>query len=119
LQSILDGGGKEIAHLKVAPGQSMQEVGASYLKENPDLLHDPNTHITYSRDADGETEVHILSGDPNAQIDAEHANAQLKSLGSERQIAPGTSMSRHDFNRIFGEESGKVADQHNAAKVEQ
>lgn len=119
LQSILDGGGKEVTHLKVAPGQSMQEVGASYLKDNPNVMHDPNTHITYSRDADGETEVHILSGDPNAQIDAAHANSQLKSIGSERQIAPGTSMSRHDFNRVFGEESGKVADQHNAAKVEQ
>lgn len=116
-QAILDGGGKEIAHLKVAAGQSMQDVGSAYLKDNPNLMHDPNTHITYSRDADGETEVHILSGDPNAQIDSGHVNSQLKSIGSERQIAPGTSMSRHDFNRVFSEESGKVADQHNAAKV--
>lgn len=117
-QAILDGGGKEVAHLKVSAGQSMQDVGSSYLKDNPNLLHDPNTHITYSRDADGETEVHILSGDPNAQVDAGHVNSQLKSIGSGRQIAPGTSMSRHDFNRVFSEESGKVADQHNAAQVE-
>lgn len=119
LQGILDGGGKEVAHLKVQPGQNMQDVGSAYLKDNPNLLHDPNTHITYSRDADGETEVHILNGDPNAQVDASHVNSQLASIGSERQIAPDTTMSRHDFNRVFSEESGKVADQHNAAKVEQ
>lgn len=118
LQGILDGGGKEVAHLKVSAGQSMQDVGAAYLKDNPSLMHDPNTHITYSRDADGETEVHVLSGDPNAQVDASHVNSQLKSIGSDRQIAPGTSMSRHDFNRTFSEESGKMSDQHNAAKME-
>lgn len=117
LQSILDGGGKEVAHLKVAAGQSMQDIGASYLKDNPNLMHDPNTHITYSRDADGETEVHVLSGDANAQVDAGHANSMLQSIGSDRKVAPGTSMARHDLNRILSEESGKVADQHNAAKV--
>ena len=87
-QMILDGGGKEIAHLKVAPGQSMQDVGAAYIKENPGLMADPNIHLSYSRDADGETEVHVMSGDPNARISSEDANSQLKSIGSERTLAP-------------------------------
>jgi hypothetical protein len=109
-QLILDGGGKEITHLKVAPGQSMQDVGAAYIKENPDLMSDPNVHISYSRDADGETEVHVLSGDPNARISSEDANSQLKSIGSERTLAPDTTMTRHDFTRLYADESGKVAD---------
>jgi hypothetical protein len=116
-QMILDGGGKEIAHLKVAAGQSMQDVGAAYIKENPGLMADPNVHLSYSRDADGETEVHVMSGDPNARISAEDANSQLKSIGSERTLAPDTTMTRHDFTRLYGDEAGKVADQHNASKV--
>ena len=28
-------------------------------------------------------------------------------------------MTRHDFTRLYGDEAAKVADQHNAAKIEQ
>jgi hypothetical protein len=117
-QSIMDGGGKEIAHLTVQPGQNMQDVGATYLKEHPELMTDPNTHITYARDANGETEVHVMSGDPNARITSDQANAQLKSLGSDRTLPADTTMTRHDFNALYGSEAGKVADQHNKVKID-
>jgi hypothetical protein len=118
MQSVIDGGGKEVDHVKAAPGQSIHDAGAAYVQAHPGVMSDPNTHLTFSKDADGTTEVHVMNGDPNAQVDNATTQARLTSIGSGRQLGPG-SMKVSDANHLYSAESSKMADQHHADNMEQ
>ena len=116
-QDIIDAGGKEVTTLKVGQGQDMKQVGADYLKEHPEVLNDPAHQITFSRDPDGETEVHILKGDPNAPVDNKLTQSRLKSVGSDLTLPDG-QMTALQASHLVGQESSKAADQHHQVQME-
>jgi hypothetical protein len=108
--AIEENGGKELDHIKMGAGTSIHDASAAYLDQHPGFMADGTKHLAFSRDADGEVEVHVYQADPNARVSAARINASMKAVGSPYRVPDDTDMSNHEYKQTLAIEQGKQAD---------